>query len=255
MAETLGIIGIGQLASYLVAGLRNGGDTRPLVLSPRNAETARILAATHGGTVAADNQALVDASGIVLLATRPEQIVETCRGVTFRADQVIVSVAAGVSVDEIAPHADGATVVRCLPVMSAEVGAGPIPLFPANARAAALLAGLGAVVPLADEAQFTTASVMGCTYTWVIRLVAELEAWLGEAGLDAPAARTMALQTVHAASALGIAKGDLDMAATADAIARPGTYSLMGETVIAERGGFEAFRAACQTIHDAFDGR
>lgn len=255
MANTLGIIGVGQLAHYFVAGLRRGGDGRTILLSPRRPETAQALADAHDCEIVMDNQAMVDRCDIVVLATRPEQTVDTCRALTFRPDQLVLSVAASVRVADIAAVADGATVVRCLPIFSAEVGVGPVPLYPHDDRAEALLGTLGTVVGFASEAEFSTATVMGCTFVWQIRMIGEIAAFMERAGLSAADARAMALSTVEAAAAVGIRKPELDLLATARAIAKPDTFSRMGEEVMEERGAFDALVAACETIDDAFGAR
>lgn len=253
-APTLGVIGVGQLARYFVAGLRRGGDHRRILLAPRSRVAAEEIAAAHGCEIGADNQSVVDAADIVLLATRPHQISEACRSVAFRPDQVLISVAAGVAVADITPAADGATVVRSLPALSAEVNAGPVPLFPREPRAETLLKSLGEIAPLSDEAAFDTASVMGCAFIWLMKLSQEMQDWLIQAGLEPGVARSLALHTAHGAAAYGIAKPDLDLAATVNEIAREGTYSLLGQESIEAAGGFAAFRDACQRIENKFKG-
>jgi pyrroline-5-carboxylate reductase len=75
--ETLGIIGTGRLASFLVGGLRHAGDRRRIVLSPRGAETAAHLAAHYGCEVAATNQDVVDAGGATIVAVPPQVTLAT----------------------------------------------------------------------------------------------------------------------------------------------------------------------------------
>ena len=62
--DTIGIVGVGRLAGFLVEGLRRGGCTAPILLSPRNAIRAADLAQRFDGQVMPDNQAVVDGAGI-----------------------------------------------------------------------------------------------------------------------------------------------------------------------------------------------
>ena len=64
-AIAYGVLGVGALASAIVTGLCEGvADPPAIVLSPRNADTAADLAARFESvSVAADNQAVVDAAG------------------------------------------------------------------------------------------------------------------------------------------------------------------------------------------------
>ncbi|MBB3393783.1 pyrroline-5-carboxylate reductase [Rhizobium sp. BK060] len=72
--QKIGFIGTGAIADAMVRGLL----TKPAVvsqvtISPRNAEIAQRLAADFAEiTVAADNQAVIDASDMVVLAVRPQ---------------------------------------------------------------------------------------------------------------------------------------------------------------------------------------
>ena len=69
---TTAYVGVGALASAIVTGLCEGvADPPTIVLSPRNAEASAALAARYGSvTVAADNQAVVDAADLVIVTLR-----------------------------------------------------------------------------------------------------------------------------------------------------------------------------------------
>ena len=69
---TYGILGVGSLAGFVVQGLCDDvADPPAVVLSPRNAETSAALAAAYPSVaVAADNQAVLDASDVVLVLLR-----------------------------------------------------------------------------------------------------------------------------------------------------------------------------------------
>ena len=249
MKKSLGIIGVGQLATYFVSGLRHGKDDRAIVLGPRNGQTASALASRFDCEVASSHQDVVDRARIILLATRPQDAVSALQSITLGEDHLVVSVVAGLDLDTLSSHVGPATVVRSLPVYSAEVCAGAMPLYPDHDDARALLATLGQIVPMPDEARFETAAVMGCTFAWFFRIYAQLQSWLERTGMGADEARTLALQCAHGASALALAKPDRNLADLAASIARPGTFSLAGEQVLAAKGGLEALDAACDLVH------
>src|SRR3546814_4767767 len=68
----LGLIGTGTIAAAIVEGLALSGN-EPILLSPRNADISAALARriSHVG-VASVNQAVIDASDLVILAVRPQ---------------------------------------------------------------------------------------------------------------------------------------------------------------------------------------
>lgn len=207
----LGIIGVGHLASYVTRGLRNAGWDGEIVLSPRGASVAADLGKACGCEVAPDNQAVVDACDIVMLAPRPAQALDALAGVTLRSEQTLLSVVAGVSCAELAAACRGTDdIVRAIPVTSAEVGASPNIYFPEHSGVARVLNACGTAIPLKREEDFDAAGVMACVYGWFFVLFDTLTEKSVQAGLD----RATAEQVV-----LGMAKG---AAVIAEAQARPG---------------------------------
>ena len=127
--STLGFIGVGDFARYLVAALRRAGDTRPILLSPRGAQMAAELADQHGARVMADNQAVIDGCDLLILCVRPAQAGEMLAGLRFREGQPIASAMAGQSVDALsAMGAPRAQLSLMLPPPSVAELAGPIAL-------------------------------------------------------------------------------------------------------------------------------
>ena len=244
--ESLGIIGVGQLAGYFVAGLRRGGDSRRILLAPRNLQTANELALQHQCEVLGSNQAVVNQSDIVLLATRPEHSLLVLQDLTFREDQLVLSVAAGVALKDLESFAQPASVARCLPLAPAEVCAGATPLIPNDSRAVNLLKSIVTVVAVDSEEQFEMGGVAGCISGWVFQMVAELQRWLQEAGMSESQARTLAIETFHGATGLAREKPNLVLQQQADEIGREGTYTKMFIDEFRARGGFQA-------LHDSSD--
>src|SRR3954468_12961063 len=91
-----GVIGVGALGSAIVTGLCDGVEDPPrVVLSPRSAATAAALAERFPSvTVAADNQAVVDGAGTVLVCLRRAHA-ELLGDLSWRPDHVVVGAVAG----------------------------------------------------------------------------------------------------------------------------------------------------------------
>lgn len=244
--ETLGIIGVGHLASYFVAGLRHANDNRRILLTPRNVKTAAELAEKYQCEVLKDNQSVADHADILLLATRPAHCLMALQALTLRPSQLVLSVAAGVSISDLEPLAAPASVARCLPLVPAEVAAGATPLFPNNPRARQLLTTIATVVSVNNENEFELAGVASCTSGWVFQMIAELQHWLENAGLTQQQARTIAIETFHGAAHLAKQKPELDLQQQADTIGREGSYT---------KHFIDQFRAArgFQALHSSGD--
>lgn len=242
----LGIIGAGHLAGFVVAGLRRaewGGD----VVIPERGRRAAAFAERHGAALATDNQAVADRSDAVLVAVHPADVEAALSGLRWPAGRLLLSAMAGVKIARLAALAPGAEIVRCMPISAAAIGASPTPLFPADAQAETLLAHLGAVIPMASESALEAASVNAAAYGWYFRLIGRIEAANITAGLDAEAARRMAIETLAAAAAVARVSD-----APADTILRdlatPGGITAQGLDILKEANAFEAWDAAFAAV-------
>ncbi|MTI08996.1 NAD(P)-binding domain-containing protein [Curvivirga aplysinae] len=237
---TLGIIGVGHLASYLVAGIRRSGDQRRIVLSPRNKDVAAKIAANFNCEIAKDNQSVVNEADIVLLATRPVHALMALQEVAFREGQIMLSAVAGVCVNDITPYAKPAEVVRCLPLAPAEVCAGATPIFPDNAAVQELLDPVVTVIPVEDEEEFELGSVFGCIGGWVYTLIGQLQNWLEKQGMPSEQARSLAIETFHGATSLAKEQPTMDLLEQANLIATEGTFTKFFQDTFEDKGGMKA---------------
>ncbi len=88
----IGFIGTGHIAAPMARFLaRTGHD---IVVSERNADVAATLEETCGAIVA-PNQKVLDSAEIVFLCLRPQIARAVLSGLTFRPEQRVVSVMAG----------------------------------------------------------------------------------------------------------------------------------------------------------------
>jgi pyrroline-5-carboxylate reductase len=244
----VGFLGVGELASFLVEGLRRASHGEQIILSPRNAERSKSLAERHGCTVAASNADLVERSDIVVLATRPPQAVEAVRGLPWHDQHVLLSAAAGVALAPLRSVAAPATVVRALPVSCAAIGASPSALFPDQPRARELLGRLGSVHVFSDEASFEVAVSVGVYYAWTFALAAEGTRWAQAHGLSPDVARAFVVDSLRGAASMMAAHPDASLPDMLDALATPGGLTRLGLGVMEERGALEAWSAACDAV-------
>jgi pyrroline-5-carboxylate reductase len=158
---TLGFVGTGTLAEAVIRGLQQSEASRhTFLLSPRSEEKSRALAAAYANTTRLEsNAAVVAESDIVLLGVLPKQIA-LLGDLPFRADQIIVSFLAGVSVELVRAQVKPATrVVRMIPLPCIEYGKGPILMTPADPTVEALFAPVGELVISEQEGDLDTISI------------------------------------------------------------------------------------------------
>lgn len=245
-----GIIGIGRLGASLIEGLYRSKAPVTLCLSPRGESRVRKLAARFPVIVAASNQAVVDSADHVVLACRPDQVVEMAGALQFRTGQVVVSVAAGLKQATVQAAIGPASAVRAMPVLSAAIAASPTPVFPANGTAITLFEHVGPVHAFDDEDAFAVAVVAATYYGWVYALMDTSARWLNCNGLATDTSCALIAQMTRAASSQALESG-FDMGAMAEEIARPGTFTGLGMEVLRDRGALDAWDDACQCVLDA----
>ena len=102
----LGFIGTGGITSAIVTGLCTAeGAAGPIWVSPRNQEKARELKERFEQVqVGQTNQEVLDNAEIVVLAFLPQQKEEILPPLTFREDQAVVNLLAGIPVSNIVRH-------------------------------------------------------------------------------------------------------------------------------------------------------
>jgi pyrroline-5-carboxylate reductase len=254
--ETLGIIGAGRLASFLVAGLRHAGDGRRIVLSPRSAATAAHLAARYGCDVADGNQAVVDAGGATVIAVPPQHAVATIAALAWPAGHLVVCTAIGVDLATLRAAAPDTAVVRAMPTAASAVGLGSTPIVPDDARAAALFATVGDVHSCPDETAFAVASALSVYHLWLFGLMDEMAAAAADAGLPHGEAVRLVAGLTRSAGALALDQDPaLPMRAPLDLNGTPGTMTAQGLAVLEARGAFAAFTAALASAMGRVGGR
>ncbi len=126
----IGVIGAGNAAEGIVHGiLRNAMlfDDR-LIASDPIAARRQLFADRFNIAVTEDNRHVVKESYVLILAVKPQQFVEVCRGFAdlIREDHLIVSIMAGVSTAAIEAQFPNVKtrVVRAMPNLPVHVGAG-----------------------------------------------------------------------------------------------------------------------------------
>lgn len=125
--KTIGVIGAGNMGDALVAGLVKACIVEPhnVQASDVNAEKLASFHDSYGVRTTTDNLELVTGADLVVLAVKPQvmgQVLDQCRDV-FHADQVVISVAAGITTDYIESRVGKAIpVVRVMPNTPALVG-------------------------------------------------------------------------------------------------------------------------------------
>jgi pyrroline-5-carboxylate reductase len=249
----LGLIGCGQMGGALLRGWLASGVVAPANVRLSDPSTGAAVAAKMG-LVATDAASLVAEANVILLAVKPHLVDLVTRDLKFRPEQVVVSIAAGLSSAHLSAACAPARVVRTMPNVASAVGAGVTLVLeegvaPADVDLACRLMGaVGQVERLASEAWFHPGTgVSGCGPAFMfLALEAMADAGVAE-GLPRAMAERIAAGTMLGAGAL--AKGEGGSAAVLkDRVTSPGGATIQGVRTLEIHGFrtalFEAVVAA-----------
>lgn len=245
--QRIGFIGCGAMARALAGGLREAGVAGSALLGADPFPAARdAFAEATGATVGDDNDAVVAAADVVVLAVKPGAVGGVLTGLDAgaAAKPLWISIAAGVTLSALrAELPGGARVVRTMPNTPALVGAGATAYYPApevdDADLERVEAVLGAAgwcwrAPNEDLLDAVTGlSGSGPAYVFLF-LEALADAGVRQ-GLPRDAAQTLATRTVYGAAKLALETGT-HPGVLKDQVTSPGGTTIAGLERLEARG-------------------
>ena len=245
-AKRLGFIGGGNMASALVKGLIHSGFPAPqIIVSDVDAERLKALAEKHGVRTTANNAELVKDADVVVLSVKPQVIdrVLTAIGKDVRADQLVVSVAAGVPISAMeARFPSGTRVVRTMPNTPATVDAGATAIAAGSsatgadlAIARAMFSAVGRVVTLDESLLDAVTGLSGSGPAYVMVMIEALADGGVKVGLHRDTALLLAAQTVYGSAKLLLETGE-HPGRLKDMVTSPGGTAIAGLHTL-ESGG------------------
>ena len=167
---SLGFVGTGTLAAALVEAFEQHLSPAPhILLSPRSQARGEALASRFEMVrQAASNHDVVAGAEVVFLGMRPQDFSSAMDGLGFRAGQIVVSLLAAAPLARVSAMVGDAVAVRLFSTPAIATGPAPLVIFPHNATVSALLAPLGPVVSMEQEAHFDAIfTAAGFMSTWL----------------------------------------------------------------------------------------
>jgi len=245
------------MAASLIGGLRaQGVDAAQIRASAPGAETRERIATEHGIKVLADNAEAIEGADVVVLAVKPQMMKTVCLALkpSLRAEQLVVSVAAGITCASLAQWLGEQPVVRCMPNTPSLLRQGASGLYATDKvsekqreQAEHLLSAVGIAVWVDEEQQMDAVTALsGSGPAYFFLMIEAMTAAGVKLGLPQEVARKLTLQTALGA-ALMANSGDVEAGELRRRVTSPG-----GTTAAAikafQDGGFEA---QVQTALDA----
>ncbi|MHC8397441.1 pyrroline-5-carboxylate reductase [Pseudomonas sp. LB3P93] len=250
MSKTrIAFIGAGNMAASLIGGLRAKGlDAAQIRASDPGAETRAKVQAEHGIEVFADNADAIQDADVVVLAVKPQAMKAVCEAIrpSLKPNQLVVSIAAGITCASMNNWLGAQPIVRCMPNTPALLRQGVSGLFATtevNAeqrqQAEELLSAVGIALWLNEEQQLdAVTAVSGSGPAYFFLLIEAMTAAGVKLGLPADIAAQLTVQTALGAAHMAAAS-DVDAAELRRRVTSPaGTTEAAIKSF--QAGGFEA---------------
>jgi pyrroline-5-carboxylate reductase len=243
----IGFIGTGHIAAPMARFLaRKGHD---VVVSERNAGVAGALVAAFPAIEIKSNQGVVDSADIIFLCLRPHLWAEIVPNLTFRADQQIVSVMAGVTLADLyAACAPASQISMTIPIGFLEFGGCPLPSCPDDVTLGALFAPENPVLPVPDEAAFTQHFAASALLSAVLGVMEEGSDWLGEVTGDAKQSEIYVAALISGFLADMPKDGQARLAEYKNGLATKGTLNLQMVEGLENGDAFKTLRTTLDAI-------
>lgn len=206
-------IGGGNMASALIGGLlQQGFSAQQIRVIEINAENCEKIKQAFGISVFSDltNEAIT--SDVIVLSVKPQQLFQLAQKLApMLADQLVISIAAGISTVDISRWLEGyQKVVRAMPNTPSLVRAGVTGLYAAacvseldKINAESILAAVGSTLWLENEEMLhAVTAISGSGPAYVFYFIESMQQAGVELGLSAEQARQLSLQTFLGASKL-----------------------------------------------------
>ena len=208
-------LGGGNMAAAIVSGLCAINRSDEIFVANRGQEKREALAARFG-IQTGETLPLITQNDVLVLAVKPQDMRTACADIRDNG-ALVVSVAAGLSVDTLSGYLGGTQrIIRVMPNTPAQIGQGISGLFAADGMSDSdkifvqeMMNSCGTTIWLDDEAKMhAITAVSGSGSAYVFYLLNALQEAAKMQGFDTKTARQLSLETFAGAVALAAQSGE-----------------------------------------------
>lgn len=209
--KNLGILGVGNMGQAIVKALLESKTftSDRIHFSNRSAGKIEKVKKLYGIQAHTTNEELIDNSDIVIIAVKPqdlEEALEPCRN-SFRADQIIVSLAAGIDFKFLRRMIPEGHLTRMMLNTPVFVRQGAMGFFSENDLYEQVIRDLfqpmGEVIKLEEGDPFEAFTVASSSGTgFIFEIMSYWQEWIEEHGVSPEEARQIVVQTFLGTAAL-----------------------------------------------------
>lgn len=251
----IGFIGLGNMGGAIAQAIAMLNQ-HELLLSNHNPEKAAKIQETAGGNILS-NKAIVEQADLVFLGIKPNLLASVLTSlseeVARKSDMIWVSMAAGVSISQLADYLPVNQMIRMMPNTPVAIGQGMTTFTTQNAELAAVFEEVmtlsGQVVQVPESLIDAATAIAGCGPAFVYEIIDSMTQAGLQHGLSVDTARTLAAQTLLG-SAQMVLESDKHPAQLRDEVTSPGGSTIAGLAALTESG---LQNALIQGINRALD--
>ncbi|MBX3304163.1 MAG: pyrroline-5-carboxylate reductase [Nitrospira sp.] len=245
----LGFLGGGRMAEALINGVLSAKRYRPGDIHVADPDRERLdhLKTRYGVQVSAVNHEVIGLSDVVVLAVKPQVMVDALRGIRdVLTKQPVISIAAGITISQMRDVCGpAARIIRAMPNTPAMVGEGitALAIGPNVEEEAVDCAGeifrsVGRVVTIQEPLMDAVTGLSGSGPAYVFLMIEAMADGGVKVGLPRETASLLAAQTVLGAARMVLETGQ-HPARLKDQVASPGGTTIAGLHRL-EQGGVRA---------------
>ena len=253
----IGFIGAGNMGGALAIAAAKAVGGECLLIADANAEKAAALAEQIGATVA-DNNTVAAQCDYIFLGVKPQMMKDMLTALKphLTGNPVLITMAAGLTTEQIRAWAGDLPVIRIMPNTPVAVGEG-MTLYAATPDVTAsqlegfvaMMAQSGKLCALPESLIDAGCAVSGCGPAFAYLFIEALTAGGEEKGLSREQSLQLAAQTVLGAAQMVLQTGR-DPIPLKDAVCSPGGATLQGVAAL-ERGNLhETVTAAVDAAYN-----
>ena len=204
--KKIGFIGAGNMAQAIIRGLTSSSTVAPdnIYICNRSPGKVEKVVNKYGCQSVATNEELVDLVDIVVLATKPQDLLPALEPIrsSFSADQVVVSLAAGLQLQTLEKYIPEGRLVRIMtntPIFVCQAVIGfclSQPDIMVEKLVKKLFSPLGHVVSLEEGDPFSAFMVASSSGTgFILELMQYWQDWIEEHEIDSDEAKRIVIET------------------------------------------------------------
>ena len=192
----VGILGVGQIAQFILEGLDKAKANYDFILSPRSEQKSKELANKYNYVIAKSNQDLINRSDKVLICLPASSSEETISQLNFKKNQNILSVMAGINRSTLINITESNFVCTAMmPGYANAICDGLSAIYPLDQYWNNFLSHLGPVITLETEKEFQIAASFGALSGVSFVFFQQLINWYVSKGLSYESAKILVLKT------------------------------------------------------------